>query len=288
MRATEHTGAGDTKTGNRTYHDRIPEGTGHIDITLTYRIIGGSGCGRDRGRTHTGFVREDTTGNAVSHCVGERCNDRTQNTTADCPEIKGRLQNQNHTGRNILDIQDDNDQTGNDIENSHQRHHNRRYLGNRLDTADNDQQRQNRNHDSDYCSRCTEGLMDGRRNRISLCHIADTEGGDHCKECEQPAEYTAEFLVLQGLFHGIHRTAGHFSLFIHFPVFDREHTFTEFGSQSEAGRDPHPDQGTRATGNHSGRDTDDITGTDRGSQCGCQCRERRDITGSLFLTGLFT
>ena len=80
--------------------------------------------------------------------------------------------------------------------------------------------------------------------------------------------------VFQSFFHGVHRTAAHFAFCINFTIFDGQHTFTEFGAQTEGCGNPHPYQSSGTTGNHGCGNTDDISGTDGGCQCGCQCGKR--------------
>ena len=139
----EHSGGSNRKSGNRTYNNGIPEGSGHIDISLADRIV--CRCGRccNCGRTHAGFVRKDTTGNTISHGTHHGCYDGTTEAAADSLYRKCHLKNHRNACRQIRNISDNDN-------NDHRSHKKSPSAGttteetfrNGFDTADNDQQGQ--------------------------------------------------------------------------------------------------------------------------------------------------
>src|SRR5699024_7106373 len=63
---SEHSGTGDDQTCNGTYHQSIPEGSSHIDITLTYRMVGRGCRRRDGGGTHARFIGKNAPGHSIA------------------------------------------------------------------------------------------------------------------------------------------------------------------------------------------------------------------------------
>ena len=182
--------------------------------------------------------------------------------------------------RYVFDIHNDADDACNDVENCHARNDYRRNFGNGLDTTDDDDERKNGKNDTADFFRCTPEGLDCTDNGVCLGHVADTEGSYDCEECEEEAHDSAESFVLESVLHGEHRAALHFALSIHFAVFNSQHTFGEFGSQSEACGNPHPYQCARAAGEHCRCDTDDVAGTDSCCQSRTQCGEWRNVAGT--------
>ena len=243
-------------------------------------MIRGGSCGGNRCRAQAGFIGEAAARYAIAHRIHDGNGDGTDDAAFDSSRIESHHQDEVKTMRNVFDIQNDAGKASQDIEDSHAGNHNRRNLGNRSDTADDD----GKSHDSQNCAynfiRHTEGRIDSGGNRIRLRHVADTEGSKDSEESESSTEEEAGFFVFEAVLHGEHRAALHFSLGIHFTELEAKHTFRELGREAEACRDPHPDQRARAAGEHRSRDTDDITCTDGRSQRSHQRRERRNVTAT--------
>ena len=155
----KHTGRCNSKTGDRTDHDRIPESSCHIDVTLTYRIISGCCCRCDSRRTHTCLIGEHTSCNTIPHSSHHRRYYRTKCPTCNCLDTKCHRKDHDYTGWQIADITNNNYQTTDHIKDCHSRNHNRRYLGNALNSSYYDQQRT-------YCYDNAD-----RRNRNVECFI---------------------------------------------------------------------------------------------------------------------
>ena len=279
----EDAGGCDGDAGDGADNDGIPEGTGHIDIALTDRIISGSCCCGDSGRAHAGFIGEAAASDTETDCIHDRSGDAAEDAAADCLWIESHHENEIETMWNVLDIEDDAEETGDDIEECHGRNDNRGNFGNGLDTADDDDERKDGQDDAADFRRHAEGGMYSAGDRVCPGHVADAEGSDDSKECEKEAHDGAKRFVLEAVLHGEHRAAFHFTLCIDFAVLDREHAFTKFRGEAEAGGDPHPHESARAAGEHSGRYTDDIAGTDGRSQRCHQCGEWRYIARAAFL-----
>ena len=260
------TGGSNGKTGNAADNDGIPEGAGHIDVALTNRIIGGGSSSGNSCRAQAGFIGEAASGNAVTHGVHNGDGNGAEDAAADSLRIEGHHEDQIEAVRYVLDINKNADNACDDVEHSHTGNNDRGNFGNCLDTAYDDDERQDgQNHAADF-QRNAEDCLHSSGNGVCLGHVADTERSDDREECEEETEGAAGHFMFEAVFHGEHGAALHFTFGIHFTVFNSQHAFGEFGGEAEACGNPHPYQGAGAAGEHGGGNAYDIAGADGGSQ----------------------
>ena len=283
----EDAGGGDGKASNGADNDRIPEGSCHIDVSLTDGVIGGSCSGCDGCRAHACFVGEAASGYAVAHSVHDGDGDATQDAAADCLRVECHHEDEVKSVRNVFNVDEDACHAGYDVEDGHARYDDGGDSGNGLDAADDD----GKGHDGqDYAGHFrgyAECGVHGTGDGVRLGHVADAEGSDDCEEGEEEAHDAAEFLILEAVFHGEHRAAFHFAPCVHFAVLDSEHAFREFGCEAEACGDPHPYKRAGAACKHSGRNAYDIACADGSSQGCAKCGERGNIARPFLLAGFF-
>ena len=260
------TGGSDGQTGDGADNDGIPEGAGHIDVALTNRIIGGGSSSGNSCRAQAGFIGEAASGNAVTHGVHNGDGNGAEDAAADSLRIEGHHEDQIEAVRYVLDINKNADNACDDVEHSHTGNNDRGNFGNCLDTAYDDDERQDgENHAADF-QRNAEDCLHSSGNGVCLGHVADTERSDDREECEEETEGAAGHFIFEAVFHGEHGAALHFTFGIHFTVFNSQHAFGEFGGEAEACGNPHPYQGARAAGEHGGGNAYNIAGADGGSQ----------------------
>ena len=268
------------ETSDGANNDGINESTGHGNITLSCWMVSGGSCSGNSSGTKTSFVGEATTSDAVTHSIHDRNGDGTHHAAFYSRWIKSHHENQVQTVRNVFNVQNDASQTSQDVEHSHARNNHRRYFGNRSDTADdNGQGHDGESHTHDFTG-YTERSVNRSGNGVGLGHVADTEGSQYSEESEGGAADEAGFLIFEAVLHSEHRAAFHLALGIDFTEFEAQETFREFGGQTEASGNPHPNQSARAACKHSGGYADDITSTNGSCQSGHQSGERRYVAAA--------
>ena len=122
------TGRGNRKSCNRTDNNRIPEGSRHIDISLTHRVIRRCSRCRNCRRSHTGFVGKYTSCHTITHCIHHGSDNRSAQTAAYRFYRKCHLKNHQNACRQIRNISDNDNNATDHIKNRHQRNDHRRNL----------------------------------------------------------------------------------------------------------------------------------------------------------------
>lgn len=103
---------GQSQVRNRTDNNRIPEGSRHIDISLTHRVIRRCSRCRNCRRSHTGFVGKYTSCHTITHCIHHGSDNRSAQTAAYRFYRKCHLKNHQNACRQIRNISDnDNNST---------------------------------------------------------------------------------------------------------------------------------------------------------------------------------
>ena len=123
-----------------------------------------------------------------------------------------------------------------------------------------------------YCTGNTIDLAEGTN-----AEETDTDAEEGENLCEPFKIFAhAEFNIVEG-------TAEAVSVFSNGTVFDCQQTFGVFGCHAEKRCYNHPEQSTGTACTNRCSDTDDISGTDRCTQCGTECGEAGNFTFSAFL-----
>ena len=134
----------DGQTGHRADDDGVDKGTGHGNQALTGEILGLSGGSGNRRRTQTGLVGEDTAGDTLLHSDQHR----TDRTAGHSAGIECTGNNLHHGGGDLGHIANQQDQSKQNVQHGHERHHNLCHLGDTLQPADDDQTHADGQHDA--------------------------------------------------------------------------------------------------------------------------------------------
>ena len=176
------------------------------------------------------------------------------------------------------------------IQNCHKRNHLLTDLTDAFNSTYQDHQCQCCDHYACHNVRNLEGAVQSVRNRIGLCHVADSERCQDREDSKKRCHHCTQFFVFKTVFHGIHRAANHLAVCVHFPVFYSENALRVFGGKPEESRDPHPDDRAGTAHDHGSGNTHNIAGTYGCRKSGHQRLERCDITfpaAHAFLVGIF-
>ena len=198
-----------------------------------------------RGRTHTSFVGEESSGNTVT----DRFSYSNTSSTAEYGIwLKCTNDDLHKCSWNRIDIQQNNDQASNNIDTSHDRN----------DLLNNSSQSCSTAYEDEACQHC-QNKTDGNRrdidiscckyfckcssNGIGLYHISHES---KCEDNEDREEYAKHFSKssFECSMDIVDRTSSHFPMFYSF-VFLSQGCLSIDSCHSEKSTEPHPEDGTR-------------------------------------------
>ena len=269
--------------------DGVDEGARHAHETLANRFLGLGSGGSDRGRAEARLVTEDTAGDTLLH--GDK--DGAHHAAGDCARVECRADYGLDGGRDVREVEAQNEQAEDDVEDGHERHDVERDLRDALEPADDDA----------GCERRAEQARDGRgvRDRVAgdvdeftgwddrcdrrgnAVHLRDgadaeqaREHAEHGEQYGEPLEVEPE-TFLDTCFDVVEGAAQNLAVVVDLAVLDREQAFGVLGGHAEEGGDFHPEERARAAGTDGGRDTHDVTRADGGRKSRAERREARDF-----------
>ena len=150
-------------------------------------------------------------------------------------------------------MRDDDDQRGDHVEHTHERHDARGDPADAPNPADYD----HRYHRGQTDSHHPVVGFESRRHRaenlqglVGLEHVADTQtahDGQKRKQHREGAPGGVQPLFPQAVLQIIHGSAGDVAVRVHLAVHHRQGARCELGGHAENGRDEHPEDGTRST-----------------------------------------
>jgi hypothetical protein len=200
----------------------------------------------------------------------------------------------------VLDVDDYNDQSSEDVNNSHEWDESFCNSSDSLDAAEeydgNEDHDDNTDHNAGYrnclseknysaclniAAECVDAGVDRGSDRIDLCHVTDTESSESSEYAEQAAE---PFPALaEAVLDVVHRAAYPVAFDVLLTIVNCEKYLGVLCAHSENSGEPHPEYSTRAACEDSACNTGDITGTYSGRQrCGYSL-ERSYLTFSSIL-----
>jgi len=198
---------------------------------------------------------------------------------------KGAFKDDAERRRNLTEVGEQDDQGRTHIDPGHQGHNLLGYLGDGLDTT-NDNGTDNGGQDQPKqptgLGEYPKGIGDHLMGLVALKHIPTAQraqdahdGKQHCKHFAEPRLA----LVCQTLAQVVHGPAGNVAIGKFDTIFDAEGTFGELGGHAKQPGDDHPEGGTGPSQADRNRDTGDIaqphgTGQGRGQRL-----EVRHFTG---------
>ena len=236
-----------------------------------------------RRRTRTGFVRINTTGQAPA----DGQHDRTSGKTARSSRTgEGIFKNHGKSLRNHAGIGNHDEDSADDVDDSHKRNDEIGKIGNTLETAQKNGCHEDGDGDTNDIRIDGKSRIDGIGdfsclNRRSKHHARRHDNGP---ENRQPAPVLTESILdIPG------ETAVPDAAYrIFFTVGKAQGNFREFDDQTQHSDEPHPENSARAASSNGNRYTGDIADT----QCRCQCRtgrfERLDIAVARSFVKNFT
>ena len=251
----------------------------------------------DGGRAEAGLVGEDAAGDALLHDGFERNADRAAESGLDG---EGVAEDQTECLTDVLDVYDQNDERGQNVNNRHNGHQLFGDLADALHAADNDEGDNDggdhadddaghghglaEQHDRRGLYIAAEGVnggVDGGGDGVDLGHVADAEGGDeteHTEDGGEPAPTLAEAVL-----DVVHRAADPVALLVAFTVLHGEQNLGILGDHAEQGGDPHPEHGAGAAGHDCAGNAGNIARADGGGERGGHSLERRDLSVTCLL-----
>ena len=228
---------------------------------------------RNRARTKSRLIREDSTGNTLLHTHKHTAD----NTARHCRRVKSASDDRAKYRRQSPCMNHNNTKSKNHIEKRHKRHQLLRYSSDSFDSAKQNHAYQNRDHNTDNKIRggnlilpkqmiIQQSRIDRCRDRIDLCRISCTKHGQYA-ECRKQIRQKMPFLI-QPVLYVIHRSADQFPIRILFPEMHRKCNLRILRTHTKQRRDPHPEHRAGTTDCDRSGHTGDISGTNR-------CCERR-------------
>ena len=252
------------QTGHQTDDYGVPESTGHGYQRLPLGIARLCRGGYQRGRTHTGFIGKQSAGKTVAACHRHSASDKT---AAHCPGRKSRGADRCDRLAKHITVDDQDNDTSDHIENSHERNQHLRNSGDGLDSADDHKAYDQAKADSYDPGRDPQILLEVRCHCIGLHHAADSEAAYGSKGSKNDAQ---PFHV-QTTVQCVHCAADHCSVLTLYAVFHSDQRLSVLRGNSEYTGKPGPQNRSWASEGDRGTDADDISCTDRrGQGCG-QC-----------------
>ena len=211
------------------------------------------------------LIAEQASLDALYHCYAKH--------SARCLiESEGILHNGEQYLRQAGDVPDYYAHGYQEIDDCHHWNHRGRKLSHSLDTAEDDEQREQREHDAHGGRIDTEGLLPCQTDGVALHGIiGKTEGDDHQhgKEDTHPS-------LAQSILHIIGRSAIEGSLALALVKLGKR-GFYEGRCGTQQSQHPHPEHGSRTTDADGCGHTRKITRTDSACQCHHECLEGRDV-----------
>ena len=213
---------------------------------------------RMRGRTHTGFVREET---ALRTLADRGLQGITEAAADDGLRLEGVAENHREGRRQILDAQHEHRKAA---DQEHERHHRHDLLGHgreALDIAEEDGTAEDHEGNADDPRRHTERGTDRRADRVGLHHAAEEAEREDDRHREEASEELTEVTAECGR-DVVDRAAVDTAVLTDHSRLLREDRLRVDGGHAEEGDDPHPEDRTRAAGEDRTTRADDVAGAD--------------------------
>ena len=250
--AVRRAGAEDDKGRERADDDGIHKDLKDAVKALLDGVSFRGGGVRDGRGAEARLVGENAAADALGH---RKLDGHARRAAGDGSGVKSSLEDGSEHAGNGADIRKHDNERADDVDDGHEGHELFRDLTDALDAAEQHQRDEdgdaNTGDEADhrlparrvFIERDGNGL-DGIRDGVHLCDVADTEGRDRAED----GEHTAEPLPLrtEAVFNVVHGAAAPVALFIAFAVLDSERDLGELGHHAEKRRHPHPEHGAGA------------------------------------------
>ncbi len=124
-----------------------------------------------------------------------------------------------------------------------------------------------------------KSFIHGASDFLRLNHIADTKSGDHCEDGKGIGKPLPIFP--KPVLDIVHRAANKIAIFVLLAEFHCADRLGVFCCHNNKRCHPHPEDCARPTGNNSGYDTGNITGSDS-----CRQRCHKSVEGADLASGI--
>ena len=250
--AVRRAGAEDNKGRERADDDGIHKDLKDAVKALLDGVLFRGGGVRDGRGAEARLVGEDAAADALGH---RKLDGNARRAAGDGSGVKSALKDGGKHAGNGADIRKHDDKRADDVNDGHAGHELFRDLTDALDAAEQHQRHEdgdaNAGDEADhrlparrvFIERDGNGL-DGIRDGVHLCDVADTEGRDRAEDGEHGAEPLP--LGAKAVFDVVHGSAAPVALFVALAVFDGERDLRELGHHAEKRRHPHPEHGAGA------------------------------------------
>ena len=194
--ATEgHSAEEDDEGCTGTDNQRVGEYAQGLDESLLHGVSDIGRSSHVRCRTHTGFVAEETALDTLHQ-------GHTDTATQGLFPTEGRAYDELDDIRQVGDVHAYDDEGQNDVSQGHDRHDDAAYLGNALDTTEDNHEREHGEDDAHPSIVELEGLLEGCTDGVALHGV---EGKGKGEDDEHGKEY-AHPRLLETLLHVVSRT----------------------------------------------------------------------------------
>ena len=174
------------------------------------------------------------------------------------------------------------------VEQGHERHQLFGNSGNALQTANDDKGRNHHQAQAGDEGRYAKSSVHVARDGINLAHVANAEGSQNAEtgkqHCQHLAQLFAALLCAKTIGEVVHGTARPLAFFVFAAVVHAQHILRKAGHHAKQCHDPHPEDGTRPTGNDGRCHTHDVAGADGARQRRAHALELAD--GHILLAGV--
>ena len=244
----------DHQRGDRQHDKRIDEYADHRDHALIVRRFDVRHRVCVRGRAHTGFIGEQ----AALCALADRLLDRKADRAADDGVgLEGVFEDHAEGFRNVFRADYQHDDAADEVQRRHDGYQLFGDCTDALQTADEDQRRQQRYDQSRRPCGNTEGGIACGADGIGLHHAAHEAQRQNDGDREETGEERAEF-ALEGGLDIVNRTARDAAVRVHYAGLLRQHGFRVNGRHAEECDDPHPEDRAGAADQNRAARADDV------------------------------
>ena len=264
-------GEDDSQSGDGADDDGVDKDLKHAPHGLFGRLLGrGSGVG-DGGGAQTGLVGEHAAGKAVLHRQHDGV---AENAAADGPKAESVAEDGAEGRRKLGNAHDDQDDTSQNVENSHKGNQVGGHLADTLNTAQNDDGDQNGKDDTDDQADRFDLLgirnacqtHDGAGDLAGLGNVADAEGGQTAQDGEDDRQPLP--VLAQAVFNVVHGAALVDAVLIRIAELHGQGDLGVLGAHAEEGGYPHPEHSARAAHKDRAGNAGDVAGAHGAGQGG--------------------
>ena len=269
------------KRSHSTRHHRVKVNTQSLHVTLLSRVRNSSGRTSVRSSTHTRLVSQQATLHTPNH--------GTHGTAGhELLDAESTLENHQQHVRNLSDVQQNNQQTQQQIQYRHNRHQPLSHRRNRANTTENNsrsQRHHNQTNSDAEAHRVSTRNINAERVRRSIHHSIRLNRHKHERISDHNERHkdVTHPRSIQAALHVVRRTTN-IGILTALLIQLTQKGLRKSRSRTNSSNNPHPEHSTRAAHSNSQSNTRNSTGTHTRSRRNSKRTERRNALLTVSLT----